>query len=106
LALVPVFFYGSISFRKRPLLKTLAAIFLGLVVVAGVITGLGWLFFGHGGGLSFYDGDMSWGTSPLDFDPSILAWGFGIVYFAVLPLFFLVAGFLRLSEREVDDGVS
>ncbi|HTH14391.1 MAG TPA: hypothetical protein VMB23_08340 [Spirochaetia bacterium] len=111
LALAPVFLLGSVAFRRLAFLKTLLVMFLFVVALGLVIAGLGWIFFG------------TWGTpnsgsayqvsiAGVDVLPVIRNWGqlgawvCGIGFFVVVPAFFLTVAFLRLTECEVDHGVS
>lgn len=107
LALVPSFFYGSVAFRRRALLKTLLVLVVSSVAVAAALTGLIWLVAGPGG-VKIDEGEVTWGDVglTLNLSPEILAWVAGTIFFAILPLFFLAAGFFRMAEREADDGIS
>jgi hypothetical protein len=111
LTLVPVFLFGSVAFRRLAFVKTLLALFVSLIALGAVSVGLVWLFFGNGGPsdtasayrLSIDLGETadrggSWGA--------VWSWVGGIGFFGLVPAFFLAVTFLRLTECEVDHGVS
>jgi hypothetical protein len=111
LALMPVFLLGSISFRRLAFLKTVVALFAFVVVLVLVILGLGWLFFGTWSSPGSTS-DFRFSVGAVEILPTARSWGpigawvGGIGFFVVVPAFFLTAAFLRLTECEVDHGVS
>jgi hypothetical protein len=105
LTLHPLFFFGSIYFRRLSLLKTLFSVLSLLIAVGLVMTLLGWsLFSGINGAVALHNlaGNVSsflqTHAEALELISRIIAW-------VVLPVFFIGLGYLRLTEYEVNNGL-
>jgi len=93
----PLFLLGSLSFRRFAFLKT-AGFLLALPLVYGLLTGSLFSLSMEASLETFY-GRGTWNFTEI-------SWGPGIIFLIIIPVWLLVAGYLKLTESEVKGGIS
>lgn len=101
---------GSASFRKLPLLKTLALVIAYGLTISGILGLGGWLVArGHGfdaSSFNFMNGSFSMhGGNLSEHAVRVLTWIYRAAWYGIMPLFGLVYGCLRVFEKEARDEV-
>ena len=104
------FLAGSAHFRKAALLKTLAVAATYALLVSGILAFGAWAVAkGHGMGsynFSFTNGNFDMGRVDLPESAALaFTWIYRLAWFAILPIFSLGYGYLRVFEKEARDAV-
>jgi len=108
------FLAGSAAFRRRPLLKSSGILMLYVLLMSSALFLLMHVSaqyapngLGYGGGFSFsFDGWSSYVSRPLpESAQSALTIVFDVLRYAIVPIFSVGYGYLRVAEKEVRDEV-
>jgi hypothetical protein len=105
LTLHPVFFFGSLYFKRLALAKTLLSVLSFVILLGALAAAVGWsLVRGVDGAIAMHNIGSNVAAvlrahgPALSIAARVMAWG-------VLPMFFLGLAYLRLTEHEVQDGL-
>jgi hypothetical protein len=97
---------GSASFRKIPLLKTIAVVSAYVIVMTGLFALVGYLVFKGNGNFSFNDNGLTIDGGKLEKTAEdALLWIYKIAAFGLVPVFSLLYGYFRVFEKEARDEV-